>query len=163
MGNELASEADQCYIVNNASECPSSYQYYSNSVAVNEKQTSGNVQGSITDTLRMFATDNGSVTTAKFTGKIDVQGTSIEGAGFELFWPNPQAGDYFIVTVDTDDGEGLFMAIDGASLNPSNVWHRLSFNANYVFHFYFNFYFLPDSDNVHGALAIRNFEAVGVK
>lgn len=171
------SSKSQWVLTPNDSKCQS-LQLYSNPVAVNGKKTSGNVSGSIASTLTMKAEENGVATPSSFLGYIQVHNTRIEGAGFEMQWQNIQPDDFFIVTVFTDNAtddpeqvnveelegqERPFIVLDGRSFKESDVWHKLSFNANYEFYYYFKFHYFPAKDNTTGIINIKNFEAIGRK
>lgn len=142
------------------------YTYATGTAAFTDTTHSGPLSGSFTDSLIFSASFDGTkADNSSYTGKVDLTESGKFGLAFEFNWQNPTVGDYFVVTVEDEEGaDEVILCLDGKSIPAAIGWQQLSFNSDYsdFFDTPLNFYFFPGTSNAQDRILIRNFRYIQV-
>ncbi len=125
--------------------------------------TKGHVSGQPDDRLVFRAAAGKATENALYMGKVDLAESGRFGLAFDIKWDGPMDGDYFVVTVESEDTyQEVILVLDGKSVTSG--WHQVSFNSDQsvtgLSDTHFQLHFFPIAGNKHGEITFKNFQYI---
>ena len=137
--------------------------YSARPTAVALGKTTGNVSGTpasgLVFTAKSTAESGSGVVNSSASLQTNYSGSQY-GIAFQVEWTAPAAGDYLVVTGDTDEGEGVLLVMDGKSAIAGR--NPVSINAYVGFYLPFAVYYLPAAINTAGQVTLSDFRRIEI-
>jgi hypothetical protein len=122
-------------------------------------KTMGNVSGTPATGLVLTADTGSGVVDSSFAAEVTYSGSQY-GIAFQVEWTAPAAGDYLVVTGDTDEGEEVLLVMDGRSAIADR--NPVSIAVPVLDYLPFDVYYLPAKTNTAGKVTLTDFQRVEI-